>query len=168
MSIPARHHLTQIDGKNFDVVVWFVGLRICSRIANILNDFHAFDDASEYGMFVVQPGLKKQEKIIISPLYLPHIVTYRRQHRNEELTAIRVGSSIGRGQCVWTIMSQRRYKFIFEISTPNRFATRSGASWIACLYHETFDYAMEDVVVVIAILGVHTEVLNRFRTFGGE
>lgn len=65
-------------------------------------------------------------------------------------------------------MTQRRHEFIFEIAAPNRFAASSSTSWIAGLYHKSFDDAMEDVTIVIAILAVHAEILYRFWTLGGK
>ena len=46
---------THADRNNFNVVVGFVGLRICLCITNVLNNFHAFVDTSKDGVFVVEP-----------------------------------------------------------------------------------------------------------------
>lgn len=96
------------------------------------------------------------------------MISYRRQHRNEKLAAICVGSSIGHRYCVRSIVTQRWHEFIFEVTAPYWFAASAGASWIARLYHESFDHTMEDVIIVIAIFAVHAEILHRLRTLGGK
>ena len=39
---------------------------------------------------------------------------------------------------------------------------------VSGLYHERLDDAVEDVAVVVAVPGVHAEVLHRLRTLVGE
>lgn len=65
-------------------------------------------------------------------------------------------------------MSQVWMEFIFEIAAPDGLTTGACASWIARLYHESFDNTMENVAVVITIFTMHTEVLHWFRTFGAK
>lgn len=95
-------------------------------------------------------------------------ISYRWQHRNEKLASIRIGSGVGHWNCVRSIVTQRRNEFVFEFATPYWFAACAGAGWISGLYHEPFDDTMENVSIVIAIFAMYTEILNRFRTLGGE
>ena len=60
-------------------------------------------------------------------------------------------------------MFQFRVNLVFEFVTVNRGATTAGASRIARLNHEVWNYAMEDYAVVVAALGKRCEVLAGFR-----
>lgn len=94
--------------------------------------------------------------------------TYRRQHRNEELAAVRVGPRIGHAHRVRPIVLQRRHKFILEVTAPNRLAASARAGRIARLHHEPLDDAMENVPIVVARFAVHAKVLDRFGALGGK
>lgn len=96
------------------------------------------------------------------------IHSYRWQNRNEELTAIRIRTSIGHAHSVWSIVFQRRHKLILEVTAPYRLTTSSGASWIPSLHHKALDNAMENMSVVVTGFAVDAKVLDRFGTFGGE
>lgn len=96
------------------------------------------------------------------------IHTYCGQNSDEKLTSIRVCASICHWHSVRSIMSKRWMEFIFEVTAPNRFTACSGAGWIASLNHETFDYTMEYVAIVVAVFAVHAEVLDCFRAFSSK
>lgn len=61
-------------------------------------------------------------------------------------------------------MFEIRVEFVFEVAAPNRRAASAVSLRIACLYHELFDYSMEDVAVVVAVARVNCEVLNALWT----
>lgn len=96
------------------------------------------------------------------------MITYRGQYSDEELTAVRIRTSIRHAHRVRSIVLQRRHKLVLEIAAPNRLTSGSGARWVTRLHHKALDHAMENVTVVVARLAVHAKVLHRFGALGGE
>lgn len=47
------------DRYDSDVVVGLISFRVRLNRADILHNFHAFDDAREHGVFVVEPRLEQ-------------------------------------------------------------------------------------------------------------
>src|SRR5215470_8484858 len=86
-----------VDG---DLVAWPV-VRIARSVGNFVGNVLAFDDFTENGVFVVEPG--------------------SRSHSDEKLAAVGAGSGVGHGELAGLRMLQRRMKFIGE------FVTRSTA-----------------------------------------
>ena len=89
----------QTDRNDFDFIVRFISFGIGLCVADILTDFHAFVDAAEDCVFVVQPR--------------------RWANSDEELTSIAVGSSVGHRNRVRTIVLQVRRELIFEVISPD-------------------------------------------------
>mmetsp|Transcript_92567 Transcript_92567/g.215086 ORF Transcript_92567/g.215086 Transcript_92567/m.215086 type:complete len:315 (+) Transcript_92567:573-1517(+) len=109
-------------------------------LLDILHHVHALQDTAKDRVLVVEPRT--------------------RNGGDEELRSVRVGPSIGHGQCEWAIVLQGPVELILELATPNALSTCSITLWIASLDHETLNDAVEDSVVVIAVLGMNREVLN--------
>mmetsp|Transcript_56947 Transcript_56947/g.90213 ORF Transcript_56947/g.90213 Transcript_56947/m.90213 type:complete len:218 (-) Transcript_56947:1071-1724(-) len=61
-------------------------------------------------------------------------------------------------------MFQSPVKFVLELTAPNALTPGAIALWIPRLDHEALNHPVEDDIVVVAILGVHCEVLNTLWT----
>ena len=67
--------LLDTDADYFDFINWFVGLWTCLDFADLLSDFHPFDDPAKHCVLVVQPRLVN-EKIVNNLLGILHNVSY--------------------------------------------------------------------------------------------
>lgn len=161
--------LRKIDRYYPNLVVGFVGFWVGLAVADVLHHFHPFVNATEHGVLVVQPGLfGNTNKVNYSvPAVVLHI-THRWQHRDEELTSVSVRTRVGHTDRVRSIVLQRRAELILELSAPDGLSTGTRSRGIARLDHETLDNPMENVPIVVAILGVHTEIFHRFGTLFAE
>ena len=77
----------------------------------------------------------------------------RRRQSNEELTPVRILPTIRHTQDPRPRMLQARINLVFKFFTVDGGATTAGASGVAGLQHEIWDYAVEDDVVIVAALG---------------
>ena len=131
--------LRNIDTDNLDILLRFLLVHPC--ILDPMHHVEPLHRPPENRMLLVQPG--------------------RPLRRDEELTAVRVRSRIRHTDRVRLVMLERR-EFVGEFFAPDAFAARPITERIAALDHEFAYDAVEDCVVVIAVLAVGYEVLDGF------
>ena len=56
-------------------------------------------------------------------------------------------------------------KFILKLPAPNRLPSGAISQRISCLYHEAFDDAVKNEIIIVAIPAVCCKVLHSFWTF---
>src|SRR5437868_472835 len=116
-----RSHLllaSDLHGLNDDILDRTI-LGASPRAANLPDDVHAVNDFAEDAVAVVEVRCRPE--------------------RNEELTAIGVGTAIGHRQNAGLAVTQRWMKLVSEI-VPG--STRTSAERIAALDHESVDDAV--------------------------
>mmetsp|Transcript_36226 Transcript_36226/g.61099 ORF Transcript_36226/g.61099 Transcript_36226/m.61099 type:complete len:235 (+) Transcript_36226:285-989(+) len=64
-------------------------------------------------------------------------------------------------------MAKRLRKLVLKLRSPNGCSTRAVSQRISSLQHEALDDAVDEQVVVVAVLAVAREVLNRLRALLG-
>jgi len=82
---------------------------------------------------------------------------------NEELRPVRSWSSICHGQSIRPVMPEFWIELVFKVTAPATLSARSISKRITSLQHELFDDSMEDDIIVITIIDVRDEVLDRLR-----
>lgn len=100
----------------------------------------------------------------MSSVYSVKNDSYTWNDSDEKLWAVGIWTGVGHREHIRLVVFEIRVEFVFEVAAPNRRAASAVSLWIACLYHELFDYSMEDVAVVVAVARVNCEVLNALRT----
>lgn len=118
-------------------VHWSI-LSICLDQTHSLNHSHATLHATEDSMFAIQPWCWRKG--------------------NEELTAIRVGTTVRHAENTGTSVFQVVADFVFEFLAVDRASSSTGAGGITGLDHEIGDDAVEDDIVVVAALCEGREV----------
>ena len=111
---------------------------VCLDQPQLLHDLHPALDPSEYGMLAVQPRSRRQ--------------------RDEELRAIGVRPGIGHAENACTRVLELRGDFVFKLFAVDGFTASTGACGIASLYHEVWNYAVEDQAVEVVALRERGEV----------
>lgn len=132
----------------FDILeglVVFIGLHVFDG----MDDLKTAQHTSENRMLVVKP--------------------WRRRRRDEKLGPVGTRPGIGHAHGVWPIMPKLTCELIFELSPPDTISTGAVAQWIARLYHEFRDDAVEDDAFKVTAPRVPNEVLHRlWRVFREE
>jgi hypothetical protein len=82
---------------------------------------------------------------------------------DKELRPVRPWSSVGHGQCIRPIVPILWTKLVFKVSTPTTLSSSTIPEGITSLQHEFLDDSMENDVVVVTIVDVCDEVLDRLR-----
>mmetsp|Transcript_79852 Transcript_79852/g.234888 ORF Transcript_79852/g.234888 Transcript_79852/m.234888 type:complete len:305 (+) Transcript_79852:385-1299(+) len=83
----------------------------------------------------------------------------------EELGAVGVRPGVGHGQREGAVVLERTVELVLELASPDALATGAVALGVSGLDHEALDDAVEDGVVVVAVLRVHREVLHALWGF---
>lgn len=104
-----------------------------------LNDPHTTLDAAKDGVFPIQPR--------------------RRSERDEELTAVGIGSAVGHAQDSRTRVFEVGMDLVFEFLAVDGAASSAGAGGITGLDHKVGDDAVEDDIVVVSALREGREIL---------
>ena len=73
----------------------------------------------------------------------------RWRQRDEELTPVRIRSTVRHTQDPCPGVFQCRRDLVLELVAVDGGPAAPGAAWVAGLQHEGWDYAVEDVVVVV-------------------
>lgn len=129
--------LRHADADNLDVCCRL--LFKCVRLLDLENHVQTLHCSAEDRVLVIQPrGLLR---------------------RNEELTAIGVGTRIGHRECVGLIVAQTG-ELVGEFSAPDGFTSSAVALGVTSLDHELGDHTVEDRVIVVALASMSDEVLH--------
>jgi hypothetical protein len=128
---------------NPDVIVGLVGLGVGLDVTDILHHFHPLDDPPEHRVLVVEPR--------------------RRRQGDKKLTPVGIRPRIGHRHRVRPVVPQIRPDFVLELAPPDALAPGAVPGGVPRLHHEPLDHPVEDVSVVVAVLGVDAEVLHRLR-----
>ena len=131
------------DVEDFDVFSRFV-VFVDFHFFNFKCDVHSSGDTAKDGVLSIQPGSWNG--------------------CDEELRAVGVGSGICHADDSWSIVPELVAELIFKFTSPNRFSTRPISQRISSLKHEALNDTMEKQAVIIAILGMGTEILYRAWT----
>ena len=129
--------LSDINAHNLDI---FLGLLLIdSSIFDSMHYIETLNRSPKDGVFLVQPR--------------------RPLRRNKKLAAIRIWPCIRHADRVSFVMFESR-KFVRKFGTPDAFTTSSITQWVAALDHEFSYHAMEDCIVVVAVLTMSDKVLH--------
>mmetsp|Transcript_13790 Transcript_13790/g.26294 ORF Transcript_13790/g.26294 Transcript_13790/m.26294 type:complete len:244 (+) Transcript_13790:238-969(+) len=130
-----------IDIDDLDVLVGFLvcGVHALDRLEHI----HAFRQPPEDRVLVVEP--------------------WTRNRSDEKLRPIRVRPRVRHAQHPRTVVAQVAMELVFEFTPPDALSTGTVSEGVTSLHHEILDHAVEDGLVVVAILRVRHEVLHRLR-----
>ena len=92
------HWISDSDRDNPDIVIWFVGLGMRFNVGNTDNCFHTFDHTAKHSVFIVQPR--------------------GWYNRDEELTSVGVGTTVGHAHGIGAVVLQFGMEFIFKFVSP--------------------------------------------------